>query len=244
MNTPVSISTICHCAITWAFGLPVDHIGRLIALAIVKHCARDGTAYPSMARIAELSGIDRRTVSDRIARLIEVGAIEDTGRTVGRRVRVLRAIGYRPWVAVREGRAPARAPLAKPLPALSRPVHPRPATCGSGGRDLSTQHAQQLSPLNYEQSAHPPEHGPAVADPPAGDAAAPAVRRGMSDGARQRLAEARQRLAEAPLVAMRPASVSRPAKVGKTGLEGVRALRQSVPLARPLLACLPGAPGG
>lgn len=91
----------------WSFAVEGDQRTRHIALLLALHVDAQGEAFPSVERLAQLSGMTPRTVESRLQALMEQGAIEDTGRKAGRRgsTRVLRVRNYRPatWQTPREG---------------------------------------------------------------------------------------------------------------------------------------------
>ena len=91
----------------WAFTVEGDQRTRHVALLLALHVDAQGEAFPSVERLAELSGMTPRTVESRLQALLGQGAIEDTGRRAGRRgtTRVLRVKNYRPatWQKPREG---------------------------------------------------------------------------------------------------------------------------------------------
>lgn len=91
----------------WAFSIEGDQRTRHVALLLALHVDAQGEAFPSVERLAELSGMTPRTVESRLQVLMAQDAIEDTGRRAGRRgsTRVLRVKNYRPatWQKPREG---------------------------------------------------------------------------------------------------------------------------------------------
>lgn len=91
----------------WAFSVEGDQRTRHVALLLALHVDAQGEAFPSVERLAQLSGMTPRTVESRLQALMAQDAIEDTGRTAGRRgtTRVLRVKNYRPatWQKPREG---------------------------------------------------------------------------------------------------------------------------------------------
>lgn len=93
--------------IDWTLNVEGDQRTKHIALLLALHVDAEGTAFPSVERLAELSGMTPRTVESRLQILMAQDAIEDTGRRAGRRgtTRVLRVKNYRPatWQKPREG---------------------------------------------------------------------------------------------------------------------------------------------
>lgn len=78
-------------AITWALG---QHVGRSTAkfvLTILANCAdgKEFLCFPSVAYIAEATDQDRKTVIAAIAKLIEIGLVEDTGERRGTTAQVI-----------------------------------------------------------------------------------------------------------------------------------------------------------
>jgi pyocin large subunit-like protein len=83
-------------ALKWAWMAPVDTSSeRLILLSLADRAGEDHTAWPSTERLVKDTKLNLKTVKDVIARLIEKGFLEDTGKRVGKtgRVRVLRLKG-------------------------------------------------------------------------------------------------------------------------------------------------------
>jgi len=72
-------------AITWALRQPVPQSSAKFVLVVLANCASadTGIAYPSAAYIAEATSQDRKTVLANLARLIDWGLIEDTGKRAG-----------------------------------------------------------------------------------------------------------------------------------------------------------------
>lgn len=72
-------------AITWALRQPVSPSSAKFVLVVLANCASadTGVAYPSCAYIAQATSQDRKTVLANLARLIEWGLIEDTGKRAG-----------------------------------------------------------------------------------------------------------------------------------------------------------------
>ncbi|HET6631543.1 MAG TPA: helix-turn-helix domain-containing protein [Rhodanobacteraceae bacterium] len=85
-------------AITWALRVPVPASSAKFVLVVLANQANDetGHAFPSVGYLASATGQDRKTVLANLAKLIEWGLIEDTGKRVGRtgRVIVYRLIRY------------------------------------------------------------------------------------------------------------------------------------------------------
>lgn len=65
---------------------------RLVLLALADRANKEGTCFPSVARICEDTCMDRKTVMSTITDLISIGIIEDTGSRKGAtmQVRVLK----------------------------------------------------------------------------------------------------------------------------------------------------------
>lgn len=83
-------------ALKWAWMAPVDTSSeRLILLSLADRAGEEHTAWPSTERLVKDTKLNLKTVKDVIARLIEKGFLEDTGKRVGKtgRVRVLRLLG-------------------------------------------------------------------------------------------------------------------------------------------------------
>lgn len=101
----------------WALSLQdIDQRTRHIALLLSLHVNANGEAFPSVERLAELSGMTPRTVQSRLDVLLQLGILSDTGRKAGRRgsTRVLRVSNYRPATWQKQP-APAPATTAEVL---------------------------------------------------------------------------------------------------------------------------------
>jgi hypothetical protein len=72
-------------AITWALGQDVGRSTVKFVLTILANCAdgKEFICFPSVAYIAEATNQDRKTVIGAIAKLIEMGFVEDTGERRG-----------------------------------------------------------------------------------------------------------------------------------------------------------------
>lgn len=69
-------------ATDWAFKQPIEDAGaKLVLLAICHHADDKGEAFPSYSRISELTGLAKRTVSRKVAILIEMGLLRAEERT-------------------------------------------------------------------------------------------------------------------------------------------------------------------
>lgn len=118
----------------WAFAVEGDQRTRHVALLLALHVDAEGTAFPSVERLAQLSGMTPRTVESRLQALLAQDAIEDTGRRAGRRgtTRVLRVKNYRPatWQKPKDGLPMPVAPVdelstdraSTPAPEASTPA--------------------------------------------------------------------------------------------------------------------------
>ena len=98
-------------ALTWAGQQrtyrPAD---RLVLLEYAFHANhKTFMAFPSVATIADRSGLDRKTIMASVARLAYAGLLEDTGRKAGKSGRVTI---YR--LAVKGVKKPAPNPKAEP----------------------------------------------------------------------------------------------------------------------------------
>ena len=68
-------------ATDWAFKQPIEDSGaKLVLLAICHHADSKGEAFPSYARIGELTGIAKRTMTRKISLLVEMGLLETEQR--------------------------------------------------------------------------------------------------------------------------------------------------------------------
>ncbi len=69
-------------ATDWAFKQPIEDSGaKLVLLAICHHADAKGEAFPSYARINELTGIAKRTITRKISLLVELGLLHAEERT-------------------------------------------------------------------------------------------------------------------------------------------------------------------
>lgn len=72
-------------AITWALRQPIRQSSTKFVLVVLANCASadTGVAFPSVAYLVSATGQDRKTILVNLARLIECGLIEDTGKRTG-----------------------------------------------------------------------------------------------------------------------------------------------------------------
>lgn len=71
-------------AISWAFQQPVPHSSaKFVLVAMANHADQDMRCWPSTAHLASQTSQDRKTVIANIARLRELGYLEDTGERRG-----------------------------------------------------------------------------------------------------------------------------------------------------------------
>lgn len=69
-------------ATDWAFKQPIsDSSAKLVLLAICHHADKDGNAFPSLSRINELTGLAKRTISRKVAMLVDMGLMTAEERT-------------------------------------------------------------------------------------------------------------------------------------------------------------------
>jgi DNA-binding Lrp family transcriptional regulator len=83
-------------AVSWAFNQDIAQSSeKFVLIALCNYADTLGICYPSIARLAFDTGLDRKTVMDRIASLESNGIIRDTKKRVGptRRVTVYKIIG-------------------------------------------------------------------------------------------------------------------------------------------------------
>lgn len=82
-------------ALAWAFKTNIRSSALKFTLVALCECAnyRTGHIYPSLAQLEEITGQNRKTLIANIAKLEEVGLIEDTGQRAGRtgQIKVYRA---------------------------------------------------------------------------------------------------------------------------------------------------------
>lgn len=76
-----------HQAVEWALNQPVGHAPAKQILTVMAHYAhkdqRPWTAYPSVTQLVRDTGQDRKTVLANLVRLVECGALRDTGERAG-----------------------------------------------------------------------------------------------------------------------------------------------------------------
>ena len=90
-------------ATNWAWKLQLTEkaggcrkpLKRLLLLSLADRAGEDHCCYPSMARLEQDTGLERKTVLKIIAELLEEGLIQDTGERKGstKRVKVYRLMG-------------------------------------------------------------------------------------------------------------------------------------------------------
>jgi pyocin large subunit-like protein len=69
-------------ATDWAFKQPIEDSGaKLVLLAICHHADAKGEAFPSYARIREITGLAKRTVSRKVSMLVDMGLLQVEERT-------------------------------------------------------------------------------------------------------------------------------------------------------------------
>lgn len=82
----------------WAWGLAgVPLTTKVVALALATFVSSgSGQAWPSTETLAQMTGLHRRTVADQLAKLVQAGALIDTGKRRGDtgRVKVYQLPGY------------------------------------------------------------------------------------------------------------------------------------------------------
>lgn len=71
-------------ALTWAFSARVGRASeKFILVCLANYADDDGICFPSQAAIAEATALDRKTVIAGLRRLVQVGALSDTGERRG-----------------------------------------------------------------------------------------------------------------------------------------------------------------
>lgn len=165
----------------WAFDPRLDPLARLVALTISLHIDADGRAWPSVRRLAELTGLDPRTVADRVQHMIALGLLADDGERRGRGVRVVRVVGFRPASWQRPS-APARTDAPRVQQSAAEPARTtaasNPATAASKGATAASR-----MHTNREQEHLEKDAGDQTAEHPT-----------RSELVKTRLAEARLRM--------------------------------------------------
>lgn len=78
-------------AITWALGQRVGRSTAKFVLTILANCAdgKEFLCFPSVAYIAEATDQDRKTVITAIAKLVEMGFVEDSGERRGNTAQII-----------------------------------------------------------------------------------------------------------------------------------------------------------
>lgn len=76
-------------ATRWAWQQALNARSKLLLLAFSDRAAEDDTCWPSWARLATDTGLNRKTINSCLARLAEAGLIRDTGRRVGKTKKVV-----------------------------------------------------------------------------------------------------------------------------------------------------------
>ena len=104
-------------ATDWAFKQPIEDSGaKLVLLAICHHADAKGEAFPSYARINELTGIAKRTITRKISLLVELGLLnaEERTRPNGSRTSTLYRVDIKSGVSHVPKRQGGSANLAAP----------------------------------------------------------------------------------------------------------------------------------
>lgn len=151
----------------WTFNVEGDQRTRHIALLLALHVDAQGEAFPSVERLAQLSGMTPRTVESRLQALMAQGAIEDTGRTAGRRgtTRVLRVKNYRPatWQKPREGLPLPVAPVDDLSTVEASTTAPEPSTTAvSLTTTVVREHPNKGTSLTQEKDEGPTKPSQAI----------------------------------------------------------------------------------
>ena len=90
-------------AMTWASRQdPGEPIAKLILIGLGRHANGSGLAWPSVAELAEYSGLERKSVLRRLAKLERAGMISDSGQRRGDtgRVKVWRLAMDQPYLSL------------------------------------------------------------------------------------------------------------------------------------------------
>lgn len=104
-------------ATDWAFKQPIEDSGaKLVLLAICHHADAKGEAFPSYARINELTGIAKRTITRKISLLVDMGLLhaEERTRPNGSRTSTLYRVDIKSGVAHVPNRQGGSAKMAAP----------------------------------------------------------------------------------------------------------------------------------
>jgi DNA-binding transcriptional ArsR family regulator len=126
-------------ATDWAFKQPIEDSGaKLVLLAIAHHADNKGEAFPSYARINELTGIAKRTITRKISLLVELGLLhaEERTRPNGSRTSTLYRVDIKSGVAHVPNRQGASAKMAAPP--------------SQNGSTLINQHNKSLNHLSIQ----------------------------------------------------------------------------------------------
>lgn len=70
-------------ATNWAWKQALKSTDKIVLLSMADRAGEDHTCYPSVTRLANDAGLNRKTVLNVLKRLREMGLIAKTGRTVG-----------------------------------------------------------------------------------------------------------------------------------------------------------------
>lgn len=65
-----------HAATTWAFQQNLPPTDKFILVTLADHANPEGNCFPSVRRLAQLTGFDESTVRRSIAKLVELGLVE------------------------------------------------------------------------------------------------------------------------------------------------------------------------
>ena len=71
-------------ALNWAFNQKVESsTAKFILVGLSNYANESMKAYPSVATISEMTGLDRKTVISGLDKLLSEGLVSDTGERVG-----------------------------------------------------------------------------------------------------------------------------------------------------------------
>ncbi|HPE80103.1 MAG TPA: helix-turn-helix domain-containing protein [Gammaproteobacteria bacterium] len=69
-------------ALRWAWAQPLNHAAKLVLLCLADHADDSGTCWPSLSRIAAMTGLDQSTVKRKI-RALEHDGLVNRSRSIG-----------------------------------------------------------------------------------------------------------------------------------------------------------------
>lgn len=159
-----------HQAVEWALCQPISHAPAKQILTVMAHYAhkdqRPWTAYPSVTQLVRDTGQDRKTILANLLRLVECGALRDTGERAGMTKSVTVYELSEPTSDTKTGTASRAKSSPKSGTASNTQAVPKlellssPETGTSSGNGSSTSFSGSSTSFAGKQSQNPPEAVP------------------------------------------------------------------------------------